>query len=115
MIQPRQVLKYHNQNLVEKVVIQTPYRYKPIFQNNGCFLYIEGNPTKLLSSEINLELKDREALLLKWGAYVADWLHKTDSPLEVIAVYLFPDILKKIYKNELPKTFSQKKSCWSKQ
>ncbi len=109
MIQSNQALKYQDKTLVEKIIIQTPHRYKSVFQNHGCFLYIKGNPTKLLSSEVNLELKDREALLLKCGTYVADWMDKINSPLEVIAVHLFPEILKKLYKNELPKTFSQRK------
>ncbi|MEM8525773.1 MAG: AraC family transcriptional regulator, partial [Bacteroidota bacterium] len=110
MIQSRQILKYQNKNLIEKVVIQPPFRYNPVFQDSGCFLYAKGNTPKLLSSEVNIKLKDKEAVLLKCGAYVTDWLQTANSPTEIIVVHLLPDILKQLYSNELPKVFKQRKA-----
>lgn len=109
MIQNRQVFQYQNKNLIEKLIIQPPFRYDAIFQNEGCFLYIKGTTTNFLSSEVNMEINDGEAVILNCGVYFVNWLKKIENPIEIIAIHLYPDILKQLYKNELPKSIIQKK------
>ncbi|MEM6319914.1 MAG: AraC family transcriptional regulator [Bacteroidota bacterium] len=109
MVQNRDVFKYRDKILIEKITIETPFRYTAIFQNDGCFLYIKGKDTKLFSSETNLNIKEREAVLLKCGTYIADWLGDVDGLIEVIAVHLYPNILKQLYKDALPKVFKKRK------
>ncbi|WP_375560361.1 helix-turn-helix domain-containing protein [Bernardetia sp. OM2101] len=102
MIKDRQVFQYQNKNLIERVIICPPFRYEAIFQNEGCFIYLKSKDTKLISSDVNLTLENKDAVLLKCGTYFVDWLKKTDSMVEVLAVHLYPEILEKLYKNELP-------------
>ncbi len=99
----RQVFKYKGKVLIEKVVVKPPFKHEGVFQNEGCFLYMKGTGAKVLSSEDNLQMADREAVLLKCDTYFIDFIKKSDNQeVEVIAIHLYPDILRKLYINELP-------------
>ncbi len=108
MIEDRIVFSYKGKQLIEKIVIRPPFLYSAIFHNEGCFIYVKGSETKLLSSEVNLNLKDREAVLLKCGTYFADWMKEATQPMTVIAIHLYPDLLRQLYMNELPKSFKKR-------
>lgn len=89
--------------LIEKATFKSPYKHEGIFQNEGCFLYIKGEGSKLLSSEDKIYVNSKEAVLLKCGTYFLDFLKDTeDDKLEVITFHLFPDILKDFYVKQLP-------------
>jgi len=109
MVEDRQVFKYQNKHLIEKIVIRPPFSYNAVFHNEGCFIYVKGSKTKLLSSEVKLDLKDREAVLLKCGTYFANWIKEVTQSVTVIAIHLYPELLKQLYINELPKSFRQRK------
>ncbi|WP_109831442.1 helix-turn-helix domain-containing protein [Reichenbachiella versicolor] len=108
MIENRIAFRYKGKELIEKLIIRPPFSYSAIFHNEGCFIYVKGAKTKLLSSEVNLDLKDKEAVLLKCGSYFADWMKKATQPVTVIVVHLYPDLLKHLYKNELPKSLKRR-------
>ena len=83
--------------------VSTPLKYEAIFQNRGCFIYFKNGNTKLLSSEHNTEIRGNEAVLLKCGSNFLEILQKNKhEELETIIIHLFPELLKEIYKNELP-------------
>ena len=103
MILARSTFKYRNQILIEKIRIRTPFRYETTFQNSGCFIYFKEQGPKLLSSENNVQIKEKEAVLLKCGNHFLDLLRKRDTDeVEVIVIHLFPEVLKKLYISELP-------------
>ncbi len=103
MITSRSTFEYQGQVLIEKMKIRTPFRYEAIFQNTGCFIYFKQRGPKLLSSEENAQLKSNEAVLLKCGSHFLDLLKETDDDqVEVIAIHLYPSVLKKLYTGDLP-------------
>ena len=103
MITARSAFNYQGQVLIEKMKILAPYRYEAIFQNTGCFIYFKDRGPKLLSSEVNAQLNENEAVLLKCGNHFIDLLRETkDDQIEVIVVHLFPEVLKKLYTGDLP-------------
>lgn len=103
MIVDRVVFEYQDIVLLEKMKISTPLKYEAIFQNKGCFIYFKEKGPKLLSSENSVQLKGREAVLLKCGNHFLDILNETDEEeVEVIIMHLYPDLLKNIYIKELP-------------
>ncbi|TDS13578.1 AraC family transcriptional regulator [Maribacter caenipelagi] len=108
MILKREKFEYQNKTLIERVTINPPYKYEAIFQNEGCFIYVKGSDSKFLSSENNLNLNENQAVLLNCGTYFVEWLEKSKQTIEVIAFHLYPEILKKIYLQELPKSLTQK-------
>lgn len=103
MIIERKTFAYRGKVIIEKVLISAPYRYEAIFHNEGCFIQIRGVGTKLLSVEDNLLIENQEAVLMKCGNYFLDFVHKiAGDTIEVLAIHLYPDILKQIYSIELP-------------
>lgn len=109
MILARSTFKYQDKILVEKIKISTPFRYEAIFQNSGCFIYFKEKGPKLRSSEINVQVKNQEAILLKCGSHFIDLLKETDDErVEVIVVHLYPEVLKKLYVGELPKIIEKR-------
>lgn len=105
MILTREKFEYQNEILIERVIINPPFKYEAIFQNEGCFIYVKGAASKFLSSEGKLTINDKQAVLLNCGAYLVEWLEKSKmDTIEVIAFHLHPEILKKLYQKELPKS-----------
>ncbi|AXT52570.1 AraC family transcriptional regulator [Aquimarina sp. BL5] len=108
MILERLTFEYDDKILIEKVKIGTPFRYEAIFENSGCFIYFKDRAPKLLSAEQNVQVNSQEAVLLKCGNHFLDMLKQTnDEEVEVMVVHLYPEVLKKIYSNELPKIIQQ--------
>nr|WP_299066828.1 helix-turn-helix transcriptional regulator [uncultured Allomuricauda sp.] len=103
MTQNHKSFKYKDFTIVEKLTVSTPLKYEAIFQDKGCFIYFKNGNTKLLSSEHNTEIKGKEAVLLKCGSNFLEVLqNNTNEELETIVIHLFPELLKEIYKNEIP-------------
>lgn len=85
--------------------VSGPLKYEAIFQNKGCFIYFKNGNTKLLSSEHNTDVTGKEAVLLKCGSNFLEILQKNiNEELETVVIHLFPELLKEIYKNEIPTT-----------
>jgi AraC-like DNA-binding protein len=83
--------------------VSSPLKYEAHFQNRGCFIYFKNGNTKLLSSEHNTDVKAKEAVLLKCGSNFLEILQKNQNEeLETIVIHLFPELLKEIYKDEIP-------------
>ena len=109
MILKREKFEYQNKTLIERVIINPPFKYETIFQNEGCFIYVKGSDTKFLSSHNNLKLSKNQAVLLNCGTYFVEWLDKkSNDRIEVFAFHLYPQILKKIYQQELPRSLTKK-------
>lgn len=105
MILKKQTFQYQNKTLIEKATVRPPYKHERVFQEEGCFMYVKGNGVKLMSSQDNLSLNaaPQEAVLLKCDTYFVDFIKETDDQLvEVFAIHLYADVLKKLYINELP-------------
>lgn len=103
MFLTRSTFSYRDRVLIEKIKIQLPFQYEAVFQNSGCFIYFKGKSPRLLSSESNLQIQSQEAILLKCGNHFLDLMRETDDEqLEVIVFHLYPEILKKLYIQELP-------------
>ncbi len=104
MILKRQTFKYDDKILIEKIKMSTPFRYEAIFENSGCFIYFKDRAPKLMSAEQNVQVNSQEAVLLKCGNHFLEILKRTEEEeVEAIIVHLFPEVLKKLYSNEIPK------------
>ena len=103
MILDRQVFNYQERILIEKITVQAPFKHEALFQNEGCFLYFKNSNATIFTAENKIQIKSKEAVLLRCGNYYLDLLRKSDNDkIEIIAVHLYPEILKKIYIKELP-------------
>ena len=111
MIIARRTFNYQGQVLIEKMTIKSPFHYEAIFQDKGCFIYFKKTGPKLLSSDNNRKLQVNEAVLLKCGSHFVDLLKTTEEDkVEVLVVHFFPEMLKKLYANELPEIITKQKN-----
>ena len=103
MIISRQNFDLNNKCVIEKLIIKTPFRYGAVFQNEACFLYFKQGQILFSSPTERLEINSSESVLLNCGNYFADLIQNASSgTCEIYAVHLYPDLLKEIYKNEIP-------------
>ena len=119
MISSRSNFKYEGEVLIEKMEIIAPFRYEVMFQNRGCFIYFKERGPKLLSAEVNEQAKSNEAVLLKCGNHFVDLLKDTEdaqvNKVEVIAIHLLPEVLKKLYTGEIPALIEKQNNSKSSQ
>ncbi|MFD0989135.1 helix-turn-helix domain-containing protein [Mariniflexile jejuense] len=110
MIISRQIFEFFNKPLIEKVIIEPPFRYEAIFQDEGCFLYIKSN-TKIISANETITTTPKEAVLLKCGTYFVDWIKQFENKkIEVYAFHLYPNILHHLYQKEVPTSINNPKN-----
>ncbi|HVU98737.1 MAG TPA: AraC family transcriptional regulator [Puia sp.] len=109
MIVSQQYFELGNKRVIEKFIIQTPFRLGATFQNEACFVYFKEGKTILSSPTERLAIGATESVLLNCSNYFADFLPKAPlATIEVYAVHLYPDLLKEIYKDTLPEFLKHK-------
>ncbi len=103
MILNHQKFNFDDKCLIEKVIIQAPFRFAVNFQDEACFIYFAEGKTKINSASEQTEITHQESVLLKCGSYFADLLKYSNADrFEILVFHLYPDMLRKIYKNEIP-------------
>lgn len=103
MIVSQQHFDLGDKRVIEKLIIETPFRFGAMFQNEACFVYFKNGKTILSSPAERLELGSSESVLLNCSNYFADFIQKAPlTTIEVYAVHLYPDLLKEIYKDTIP-------------
>ena len=103
MLLKQQVFSYKGKVLIERALITPPFTHEALFQNEGCFIHLKEARFSLVSAEGTLQLNSKDAVLLKCGAHFVNLLEETgDHPVEFIAFHLYPEILQRIYHDEIP-------------
>ncbi|MFY0689207.1 MAG: helix-turn-helix transcriptional regulator [Cyclobacteriaceae bacterium] len=103
MILDHQKFDLFGKMLFEKAIIEPPFYKSNHMHDEACFLYvIEGTYNSVAENEI-LPVNQGETVLMKCGSYMSRMLSNSkQSNYEAIAVHFYPEVLKKIYDNELP-------------
>lgn len=105
MINKTHAFEYKNKILIERAFVKPPLKHERIFQNQGCFMYIKNSDVNFHSSQEKLKILSKEAILFQCDSFFVEFLStRAEEEVEVIAIHLYPDILKQIYANELPNT-----------
>lgn len=111
MIKNRQHISLNGRTIIEKLKVLPPLRQSPVFQDEACFLYFNEGGTIVSAPTEKITIKEKESVLLKCGTYFADLFQNNVSGIcEVCVIHLFPDILEKIFKEEIPFFVKQQKS-----
>jgi AraC-like DNA-binding protein len=93
----------NNKCVIEKLLIKPPHRYRTIFQNEACFIHVRNGEGHLKSPTEVLNISVSESVLLKCGNYFTDFIQNAENiNCEIFAVHLHKDILKDLYKDEVP-------------
>jgi AraC-like DNA-binding protein len=103
MVLSHQKFDFSGKCLIEKIIIQAPFRFTANFQDEACFIYFLEGKAKINSPEEQQNIEAKESLLLKCGTYFADLIkYNTADRYEIVVFHLYPDLLREIYKNEIP-------------
>jgi AraC family transcriptional regulator, exoenzyme S synthesis regulatory protein ExsA len=103
MILSHQKFDYKNKCLIEKIIIQAPFRFSTNFHDEACFIYYFEGKAKINSSVEQQEIEPKESVLLKCGTYFADLLKYSHAgKYEILVFHLYPDLLRNIYSDEIP-------------
>lgn len=96
--------------IFEKAVLKAPFTSPAIMPNEACFLYVLQGEQISHSATENIPLGPKDAILMKCGMYMGEWLVSANyEQCEAIAVHLYPDVLRKIYENDIPDFIKQYK------
>lgn len=111
MIKNRQHIDLNGRTIIEKLKVLPPLRQNPVFQDEACFLYFNEGGSHIAAPTEKLTINEKESVLLKCGTYFADlFQNRFSGTCEVCVIHFFPDILEKIFKEEVPFFVKQKKS-----
>lgn len=104
MIVSRQHFEIKDQCVIEKLVIKAPFRFKGMFHEEACFLYLKEGSLSINASTEKTPIRHKEGVLLNCGNYFVDFVQQapTGESMEVFAIHLYRGMLKEIYKNEVP-------------
>lgn len=103
MILDHRKIELFGKMLFEKAVIKPPFKKPNPMSNEACFLYIVEGVYHSISETAQLQVKAREAVLMKCGSYLSQ-MHpsKEQGQYQAVAVHFYPDILQKVY-DKVPK------------
>ncbi|WP_236973999.1 helix-turn-helix transcriptional regulator [Membranihabitans maritimus] len=111
MIKNLQQIKLNGRTIIEKLKVITPLRQSPEFDDEACFLFFSEGSSEIVSPTERISILEHESVLLKCGTYLADLFQNTETGIcEVCVIHLFPDILEKIFKDEIPFFVKHQKS-----
>src|SRR5258706_8009731 len=103
MILVHQKFDFRGKSLIEKIIIQAPFRFTGNFHDEACFIYFLEGKTKINSPLEQKWVEPEDSVLLKCGSYFSNLLkYSTSERYEILVFHLYPDILRKIYSNEVP-------------
>lgn len=89
--------------IFEKIVLQTPFKKSVSMPEEACFFYIVEGVNISISGIEKIDINTREAVLMKCGNYISKMLPSGSSAkYQAIAVHFNPEVLKKIYRSDLP-------------
>lgn len=103
MILDSKVIEFKGMPLFEKARFKTPFESEGSLQEFACFFYmVEGG---MISYDMrgNHKISEKDALIKNCSNFVQRYVPNNSSgECEAIAVYLYPDVLKSIFKDEVP-------------
>lgn len=90
--------------IFERAIIEPPFKKPNPMSNEACFLFVLEGVGVSISEIEKVEIQAKESVLMKCGNYIAKMLPSgTSKRYQAVAVRFHPDVLKKIYENDLPK------------
>jgi AraC-like DNA-binding protein len=110
LIVVQHTISLYNTKIFERVIAIPPFKQFNALPNDACFIYVFEGSNNSYSEEKKITLNQGDALMMKCGNYIFDGQpHDESGKSGMIAIHFYPDVLKKIYKDEIP-TFLIKKN-----
>ena len=103
MILDSKIIEFKGMPLFQKARFKTPMDMQGAIQEFACFFYmVEGTMWSYDSRGVH-KLGEKEAVIKNCNNYIQRYMPASDSEeCEAVAIFLYPDLLKVIYKDEVP-------------
>ncbi len=102
MIEPKTIF-FKGMPLFQKAAFSSPYTLEGELKDVACFFYVTQGTMMSYDKRGMHHTNPQNAILKNCGRYVQKFLSdEKDEICEAIAIYLYPDLLKEIYKEEVP-------------
>ncbi len=103
MITSYQKIDFKEHTLIERVVVDPPFRMAHSLSNDACFVYFKAGETKINSAYQQVQVRQKEAVLLKCGTYFSDLIDHEATEAYEIFVFHFPvTVIREIYQSDFP-------------
>jgi len=109
------ILEHRTINLFEKKVFETAIVSPPFtsinkLDNEACFLYVLEGDNDHYSEEGRIKYEKDEGVLMKCGNFMFNVNPDKDTGRGgFVAIHFYPEVLKKIYENDIPEFLKNKK------
>lgn len=104
------IIMFKDRPLFQRANNPAPSARMGEIQDFACFFYVVQGTYETIESHGSFRIGAKDALVKKCGNYVAHFLSQNgDTECEAVAIYLYPDILHEIYKNEPPSFLDKSK------
>jgi AraC-like DNA-binding protein len=102
MIESR-IIEFKGMPLFQKARFKPPFIMEGEIKDFACFFYMVEGSMVSYDARGRHQISQKEAIMKNCGNYVQEYsANSGDDKCEAIAVYLYPDLLQEIYKNEVP-------------
>jgi AraC family transcriptional regulator, exoenzyme S synthesis regulatory protein ExsA len=83
--------------------VEKPCRIGVDFPDEACYLYLRDGALVVNSGTAATNLAAKDSIVLNCGSYFADFINTSEGEKsEVFAIHLHPDLLREIFRSELP-------------
>ena len=98
-----QIIRFKGMPLFQRARFQSPFLMMGEIKDFACFFYmVEGSMVSVDARGVH-KIGQKEAIIKNCGNYVQRYVNAGKSEqCEAIAVYLYPELLQEIYKDEVP-------------
>jgi len=97
--------------ILEHMVFVPPMKYENTMDNEACFTYVVNGSSTLFRNTNTVNICSEEAVLLRCGTYLNRWHSRMcEEPAEVVVVHFYPEVLRHVYKDELPSFLTQEEN-----
>lgn len=103
MLLEHRTIDIFEKKVFETAVVTPPYKSLNTLHNEACFLYVLEGSNDHFSEEGRLEYEAGEGVLMKCGNFMFKVSPDEDTGKGgFVAIHFYPEVLKKIYENEVP-------------
>ncbi len=103
MIISHHTITLFEKKIFERAIVIPPFKNLNPLPKEACFLYVLEGSNNSYSEKEHLTLNQGEGVLMKCGNYIYEGTPDGETgKCGILAIHFYPDVLKKIYKNEIP-------------
>ena len=102
-------ISFKNRPLFQRAVFEDGNSQRAEIHDYACFLYMVQGEYQPIDSHGVYQLGAKESLIKKCGNYIANFkVSEGEELCEAVYIYLYPDILHEMYKDEIPSFLDKK-------